>query len=144
MAGRVKNAKVFFLTGAILMLVFCAGCMANSTQLADGFDENELKKASQQIVDQINENDYNAFLKFAGDEMKELISQEKFENEVVGYANSKGAFQSYGKQAVIGQKYEKTGEDCGVVVMAAEYEDGTIQYTISFTKDMKLNGLWLK
>ena len=144
MAGRVKNAKKLFLTGIVLLLVLSTGCMNKSTELAEGFDEDELKKVSGQVVDQFNKNDYDTFLEYAGDELAESISKDKFENEVVAYVNSKGTFQSYGKQAVIGQKYEKTGEDCGVVVMAAEYEDGTIQYTISFTKDMKLNGLWLK
>ena len=144
MAGRVKNAKMLFLTGFILLLVLSTGCMNKSTKLAEGFDAEELKKASEQVVDQVNKNDYDSFINDAGDEVAESISQEKFENEVVAYANSKGAFQSYGKRAVIGKKYEKTGEDCGVVVMAAEYENGTIQYTISFTKEMKLNGLWLK
>lgn len=144
MAGRVKNAKMLFLTGFILLLVLSTGCMNKSTKLAEGFDAEELKKASEQVVDQVNKNDYDSFINDAGDEVAESISQEIFENEVVAYANSKGAFQSYGKQAVIGKKYEKTGEDCGVVVMAAEYENGTIQYTISFTKEMKLNGLWLK
>ena len=144
MAGRVKKAKMLFLTGFILLLVLSTGCMNKSTKLAEGFDAEELKKASEQVVDQVNKNDYDSFINDAGDEVAESISQEKFENEVVAYANSKGAFQSNGKQAVIGKKYEKTGEDCGVVVMAAEYENGTIQYTISFTKEMKLNGLWLK
>lgn len=144
MAGRVKNAKMLFLTGFILLLVLSTGCMNKSTKLAEGFDAEELKKASEQVVDQVNKNDYDSFINDAGDEVAESISRAKFENEVVAYVNSKGAFQSYGKQAVIGKKYEKTGEDCGVVVMAAEYENGTIQYTISFTKEMKLNGLWLK
>lgn len=144
MAGRVIKAKMLFLAGIILLLVFSTGCMNQSTKLADGFDEDELKKASVKVVDQINKNDYDTFLEYAGDQLAESISKDKFENEVVAYVNSKGAFQSYGKQAVIGQKYDKTGEDCGVVVMASEYENGTIQYTISFTKDMKLNGLWLK
>lgn len=144
MAGRVIKAKMLFLAGIILLLAFSTGCMNKSTKLADGFDEDELKKASVQVVEQINKNDYGTFLEYAGDQLAESISKDKFENEVVAYVNSKGAFQSYGKQAVIGQKYDKTGEDCGVVVMASEYENGTIQYTISFTKDMKLNGLWLK
>lgn len=111
MAGRVKNAKMLFLTGFILLLVLSTGCMNKSTKLAEGFDAEELKKASEQVVDQVNKNDYDSFINDAGDEVAESISQEKFENEVVHMRTAREPFNLTESRPLSGRsmrKQEKT------------------------------------
>lgn len=127
-----------------MMCLTLGGCSGGSTKLAEGFDEAVLKTEAEALVQAINDNNYEEFIKKADDTMKGAIPQESFESKVVEYAKSKGTFDSIDKEVVVGQKDEKSGTEFGVVVVVAKYSDGNIQYTISYDKDMNLVGFYLK
>lgn len=55
-----------------------------------------------------------------------------------------GAFQEIKEVNIAGALDKNTKEDYAVAVTRAQYEKETFIYTVSFTRDMKLTGLYYK
>lgn len=126
-----------------MLVLGLAGCQ--STKLSEDFDETEVKAKAELVIEKLNAGEYDNLkeeefseqmkLAMAGDEVKEAI--EKIVEE-------KGTFHSFEKGSVLGSKDKDTDEEFATAVVLAKYEKGKIQYTISFNKDMKVSGFYLK
>ena len=110
-----KNKKNWFMwkkwAGGICALLLClllAGC-SGSTKLADCFSKDELTTLSQENITQY-----------------------------LDTVKAKGAFQSFGKPAFVGQTVKETGDNYAAVILTANYEDGKLQYTLGYNEDLKL------
>lgn len=55
-----------------------------------------------------------------------------------------GAFEQVSDMSVAGSTNQSSGEEYAVVIVKAKYKIRTFTYTISFTKQMKLAGLYYK
>lgn len=127
----------------MMMALGMAGCQ--STKLSKDFDEKEVKAKAEMVIEKLNAGEYDNLkeeefseqmkLAMAGNEVKESI--EKIVEE-------KGTFQSFEKGSVLGSKDKDTDEEFATAVVLAKYEKGKIQYTISFNKEMKVSGFYLK
>ena len=80
------------------------------------------------------------------DKIKEMSSQEFIDAGVADkikevwepMAKDLGKFDSYDKEAVVGNGDQAT------VVIIAKFENGNVKFTISYNKDMKLTGFYIK
>lgn len=127
-----------------LITLILTGCSIGNDRLSEAFDKESLKQSAEKVIQSVNENDYDSFVENADSTFMSAITEEVFVAQVVGYIKQKGKFVSFGNEVVVGQKDDKTGVEYGVAVIVAEYEEEQAQFTVSFTQEMKLAGIWVK
>lgn len=129
-----------FCAGVLGMLVslLLVGCSGPGSELPDSFDEETVKSEAMKAVDLFNARDYQGIIDMGDDNLKAAITEEVFAKQGDPYLDKDGAFQEIEKTVVLGSKDKKTGMEYGGVVMIGDYENGKIQFTISFDVDMKL------
>lgn len=129
---------------AVMVFVVCtmmSGCY--STDLAEGFDEDTIIETAEEIINEIQ---MNGAKKVLTERMREdyvgNIDLDVMENTVIGLTEGKGDFLTYGKESVVGRYHDEAKEDFGVIYVTVKYENGEINYTITFDKDMKVVGFY--
>lgn len=118
-----------------------AGC--SGTKLSDAFDEEEVKAAAQKAIDHLIAGEYEECMELMSEEMQAAISAEVLASNMETIAEQKGAFQEYKSCSVVGQK-DKGGTEYAAAVAVAAFEKGNVTFTVSFDKEMKMIGLWMK
>lgn len=131
---RKITAAMLLVLMAVMLLTGCA----KGAKLSDKFDEETVKAEAMKAVEYFNERDYAAILAMGSEEFKEALTEEAFAQAVDPYLDKNGTFMKITKTAVLGNKDEETGKEYGGVVMVGKYEDGKIQFVISFDEEMKL------
>jgi len=124
-----------------MCLVLLAGC--GSTKLSEDFNEVEVKSAAENVIVLINSQDSESLEKICTVQMREALTDDVWEQiyEAIGEG---GTFEQVSDMSVAGSVDKSSGEEYAVVVVKAKYELKTFTYTISFTKQMKLAGLYYK
>ena len=112
----------------ILSLALLAGCGA--APLPDGLTQESVTDAAAQTVAQLNDEDYDAL--FAGMTAEDLAAVWQPVLEAAG------AFDSITKTTVGGK------DGYGVAVVQAKYENAAVTFTLSYTPEGKLGGLFFK
>ena len=139
-AGRTgllrKGIIMVLAMAAALSLIGCSG-----TKLSGDFDEEKVKAAAQEAIDHLVAGEYEACVSLMDEEMQAAISAEVLAANMEAMNEQKGAFQEYKSCSVVGQK-DKDGTEYAVAVVIAAFEKGT--FTISFDKEMKMHGFWMK
>lgn len=144
MKTKVKNmvrkgiSVALIMATSMLMLIGCGG-----TKLSDDFDEEKVKATAQEAIDHLVAGEYEECVALMGEEMQAAISAEALATNMETMAGQKGAFQEYKSSTVVGQK-DKDGTEYAVAVIVAGFEKGNITFTVSFDKDMKMIGFWMK
>jgi len=138
-----NNAKA--LAGAILVLALCAAALTGcgSQKLSDDFDKAALEEAAGAAIHAINEKDAAALRDMCNVRMRDALTDDVLAQvfEAIGEG---GAFQEVSEISMAGSKDKETEEEYAVVVAKAKYENRNFTYTLSFTKQMKLAGLYYK
>lgn len=129
----------------LLCLIFCLtfliGC-ANS-KLSDDFNEKEVKKSVEEVISYINHKDSESLLEISTVAVKNAFTEEVLE-EVYEAIGEGGEFKEILDISIGGQKDKSSEEEFAVAVAKVEYENKNFVYTITFTKQMKLAGLFFK
>ena len=134
---RKGISMALIMAASMLMLIGCGG-----TKISDDFDEEKVKATAQEAIDHLVAGEYEECLALMGEEMQDAISAEALATNMETTAGQKGAFQEY-KSSTVGQK-DKDGSEYAVAVIVAGFEKGNITFTVSFDKDMKMTGFWMK
>ena len=105
------------------------------------FQQSEVEKQSLDIVVNLSQRNYQAIHDISNQELQGALSQERLETAVNGLGDI-GEFEKITSQnyAEVTQK----GEVNVVGELVALYDQRSVTYTISFDKDMKLSGLYMK
>lgn len=105
------------------------------------FQQSEVEKQSLDIVVNLSQRNYQAIHDISNQELRGALSRERLETAVNGLGNI-GKFEKITSQnyAEVTQK----GEVNVVGELVALYDQRSVTYTISFDKDMKLSGLYMK
>ncbi|WP_251205959.1 DUF3887 domain-containing protein [Acetatifactor aquisgranensis] len=146
MAKNKANRMGLLRKGIIMILVMAAalsliGC--SGTKLSGDFDEEKVKAAAQEAIDYLVAGEYEACVSLMGEEMQAAISAEVLAGNMETMTGQKGAFQEYKSCSVVGQK-DKEGTESAVAVVVAAFEKGNLTFTVSFDKEMKMIGFWMK
>lgn len=134
----MKKVKLFL--GVFLLSVALVGC--SSSKLSEDFDEAKVKSSAQEIVDLTCSGEYDKIIDKMNDEMKAAITAEQLKEGWNPMLTKLGKFESISKEAVVGKEID--GEDVATVVEIVKFENGKAQFTITYDKDMKLSGLYMK
>jgi len=134
--------KKIFAVIITLIIVTFAGCDAKT--LPDGFDETTVKQQAEKVITVLNSGDYEAFSNdLVSETLKSSLSAEVLENAVAQVMPEAGEFEKFSSEAVSSQK-DKNGDEYVTAVVVAKYASQKVTYTISFDKDLKLIGFYLK
>ena len=136
-----SSTKLLLILCLILSFTLLIGC--TNPKLSDDYDEEEVKRAAENVISYINNNDSENILEISTVAVKSALTEEVLEQiyEAIGEG---GEFEEIQDVSVGGQKDKQSEEEFAVVVAKAKYENKNFIYTITFTKQMKLAGLFYK
>lgn len=138
MNSRTKLFTILCLIFSITLLVACS-----NPGLSDDFDEAEVKRTAEDVISYINNKESEKLLEISTVAVKNALTEDVLE-EIYEAIGEGGAFEEIKDISVGGQKDKQSEEEFAVVVAKAKYENKNFIYTISFTKQMKLAGLFYK
>ncbi len=139
----MKKTKFKSLLVVTLCILFLAGCSGPGSKLSEDFDEAVVKDYAKQVITLINNNDSEALIKMSTVQLKEVLTKETLEGVYEAIAKG-GEFKEFSDISVDGHKDETTEEEFAVSAIKTKYDSKKFTYTITFTKDMKLAGLFYK
>ena len=131
----MKKAGIFTAI-AVLAAVFTAGC--GQAKLPESFSEEEVKKEAEKSIALFNERDYAGLIEMGSEELKAGITEEQFAEAGNPYLDKCGEFEEITKTVFAGGHDKNSGIDYATAVMIGEYENGKIQFTVSFDEDMEM------
>lgn len=136
---RKKTGRTAYTVIALLLsVVVIAGCAA---ELSSAFDEAVVEQSAHDVIVMINDHDSEGIRAMCTPEMASALTDEAFVS-IFAAIDEGGTFTELTKTTIVGATDD--GVDYATVVAVAEYENKTFTYTISFTEDMKLAGLYYR
>lgn len=120
----------------ILSLSILVGCGA--PKLSEDFKEEELKSAAEEIIADFNTEKYDDVISKGTEDIQSQLTASQLEQAWNTVGKDLGNYEELSKVAYT----EKDG--IATVIAIAKYENKKIQFTISYDKDMKLCGIYMK
>lgn len=138
--SRIKSISV-----CVLILVICAVLLAGcgGKQLSSDFNEAEVKQAAENVISLVNKQDSAGLREICTVQMREALTDDVLKQVYASIAEG-GQFVKVEDISIAGSTDRSSNEEFAVVVAKANYELKSFTYTISFTKQMKLAGLYFK
>lgn len=109
---------------------------------SDRFQTAAVEAQAKEVVQMLDDGDYDGIRAMAVDKLAPMINEEEMEHARNNLAEDWGELSNYGNIYMI--ESVQRGQHSAVVQMNISYENTSVTYTISFDKNMKLNGLWMK
>ena len=138
---KISNIKLFIIVCLVLNFTLLIGC--TSAKLSDDYNESDVKKAAEEVILYLNNKDSKSILEISTVAMKNALTEEVLE-QIYEAIDEGGAFVEITDISVGGQTDKESKEDFAVTVTKAKYENKNFIYTITFTKQMKMAGLFYK
>lgn len=142
MKKQAISRKIAGVLAVVLILAGGSGCA--SAELSDDFDKDTVEMAAKEVVDQLNSGDYAAIEESYNAAMIIAMQGQKLQDTLQPILDKLGGFEEITNCEVVGSKEQNTKEDLAVALINVKYAEGKVRYTISFDKDMKLAGLFIK
>lgn len=120
----------------MLCLFIFAGCSAG--KLSDAYKEDDVKAAAEDVINKLNDKNYEGILEISGEELKKSLPDNKLQEYWEGFSKDIGEFDSISKETVA----EKNGY--AVDIVNVKYNNKNVTFTLSFNKDMRLAGIYIK
>ena len=126
---------------AVLCFAVLAGCIGQ--ELSGDFNEEEVRKAAENVIMLINNQDSEGLRELSTVQMRAALTDDVLE-QIYEAMSEGGQFENVEDMSVAGTTDKSSGEEFAVVVARADYEIKTFTFTISFTRQMKLAGLYYR
>ncbi|MCI9440645.1 MAG: DUF3887 domain-containing protein [Ruminococcus sp.] len=140
----MKKSMFRILACMFVLAGLLSGC-AGSRRLSDRFDEDEVKKAAEEVIETLNSGDIDALVEERWSAvMKSALDEDGIKGQILPIIEELGEFEEFDKEAVTGGKDADTEQEFAVAVIKAKYEKRKAQFTISFDEDMKVVGFFIK
>ena len=135
-------------TIGVVLLVILVGyrILPKSSEIGSSgvFETQTVEKTAKQVVQKLSDGEFDDLQDMAIDSMKSTLTQEVMEQAREQIADGKewGNFLSIGE--VYMAEVKQKGQLFAVTEMSVSYENTAVTYRISFDKDMRLAGLYLR
>jgi hypothetical protein len=140
---KKSGCKILGVSALAVVLCFAVltGCVGQ--ELSGDFNEEDVRKAAEHVITLINNQDSEGLRELSTVQMRAALTDDVLDQiyEAIGEG---GQFETIEDMSVAGTTDKTSGEEFAVVVARAKYEIKTFTYTISFTKQMKLAGLYYR
>ncbi|NLW00958.1 MAG: DUF3887 domain-containing protein [Clostridiales bacterium] len=130
-----------FMIAVFLFLIMLNGCGVR--ELSEDFDKDEIKKQVEVVIELINNRDSQGLLEMCNVQMKEALTEDVL-GKVYEAIGEGGEYEEIKDVRIAGMTDKNSKEELAVVIARAKYEIKTFTFTITFTKQMKLAGLYFK
>lgn len=106
------------------------------------FDVNAVEAQAEAVVDYFGKDDYESLKEISDDKMREFLNTHDLESDKALIGEDWGEQESVGKVYMV--ELTQRGRKSAVVQMHVQYENANVLYTISFNRDMELQGFWMQ
>ena len=137
------NKKLTRIAAAV-MLMACLFLLAACHDLAEGFDEDAMYERGCEVIELLNDRDYDAVIALFDQELLGDITAADLAAEMDPVLDKYGEFQGFKTHAVAGTQDQNTGMDLGILAIRCAYENDKVIYTITLTENNELVGLFVK
>ena len=110
--------------------------------LGDDVTETEITAAVENVIELLEQNDFNALQEISIDEIRAALTQKTIDKVRQGISEDWGSRQSLGH--VYAQGVKQRGKFIIVTQVDAIYKNISVVYTISFDRDLRLAGLYMR
>lgn len=111
------------------------GCSQTFDQF---FNEEIINKASTSVIESLNQGQYGVITQIVSDELQDALSPEIIESTWSPLSENLGTYQGVVETKVV------PNQDSATATVIANYENGQVQLTMTYNKDMELIGLYMK
>ena len=126
----------------LALFVFLGACSSNS--VPEGFDEEQLTTQAKQIVEYLQDAQYAEVLDLMREDVREMLPLETLKDVAETKYAVVGSFEKYSQVAITDTKDPASSEVYAVVIVVVEYTEGKGTYTLTFDKDLRCVGLYIK
>lgn len=140
--GRIGMSAGAIALVLILLAILVWWMLPKPADLGEDFSEEEITANVERVVDLLNRNDFEALKDISIPKMSGVLTQETIDKVRDSISDNWGSMQSLGK--VYMQGIKQRGKYFIVTQVDAIYENVSVVYTISFDKDMRLGGLYIR
>lgn len=134
--------RIIWGLAAAMLAILLTGCGAGKLPLADMFQQEQLEQQTLQIVNWLNENEYEQVYETFREDMKQVLPIEELKSACVETYGDGGDFVQIDSSEVSGQKIE--GEDYAIVMVKAQYERQIVTFQVGYDVNMQVIGLYMK
>lgn len=139
---RILLSVVIILAAAVCLLYWNLP-RAEEFGKSGHFSADEVIAQTEQIIDLMDQKDYDALMACSTESMQTV-----FADSATLEAGMAQIAEDFGSRQGLSHMYltevRQRGTCSATVQVNASYENASVTYTISFSEDMKLQGLWMK
>ena len=128
----------------VLTLLLCLLMLTACHQLAPGFDEEAMYEKGCQVVELCNARDYEAVLAMFDQELLGDVTAAELAEQLDPVLDEYGKFEDFKTHAVAGSQDKNSGMELGILALRCAYENKKVIYTITFTENNELVGLFVQ
>ena len=128
----------------VLTLLLCLIILTACHQLAPGFDEEAMYEKGCQVVELCNARDYEAVLAMFDQELLGDVTAAELAEQLDPVLDEYGKFEDFKTHAVAGSQDKNSGMELGILALRCAYENKKVIYTITFTENNELVGLFVQ
>lgn len=143
--NRVFKSLVLGIGLLLVVILAIYWMLPKTTQLDQkgSFNEQTVTKKAQEVITLLNANDYETIKnQYADEKMQGLFTGNTMEEAKKQVSKDWGAFCSFSKAYLA--KIEQMGKEIAVIQINVVYEKVSVTFTLSFDKELKLAGLYMK
>ena len=144
-----KREKLLKMAGSVLILLILAvgliwWMLPKQIWLEDSkvFDVNMVEAQAKTVLDCFDNDDYKALKEMSDDKMRAFLNNHDLKSDKTLIAEDWGKREEIGKVYMV--ELTQRGKKSAVVQMHVQYENANVMYTISFNRDMELQGFWMQ
>ncbi|MFR9240097.1 MAG: DUF3887 domain-containing protein [Clostridium baratii] len=125
---------------SVFMVLFCGiiivGC--GNQKLSSNYSEEKLKAAAEETINNLNNNKYDEIVNGSRESLKAQLPKDKIKEAWEPLQEHLGSYKEISRISF----QEKDG--IAIVVAIVQYEEGKVQFTLSYDEDMKLAAIYMK
>lgn len=143
--GKVTKVVCIILAvlAVIVLLAWYAFPKTYPIEKKGNYNQAEIVERAETVIDYFDKEDYAAIQEMCATEsMAEVMTKEKLGDARSLFGEDWGELISFGNPYTA--EIVQMRKSIGVVQLTATYENTSITYTISFDKEMKLSGFYMK
>ncbi|MEZ3508587.1 MAG: DUF3887 domain-containing protein [Lachnospiraceae bacterium] len=132
--------------GIVIVILFMAALswwmIPKPAALGDSPSQEEITASVENVIELLNKNDFETLRSISTEKLQPVLTQETIDKVRQNIADDWGEMQSIGKVYLQGIKQK--GRFMIVTQVDVIYEQVSTVYTISFDKDLRLEGLYMR
>ncbi|MEG0277003.1 MAG: DUF3887 domain-containing protein [Coprobacillus sp.] len=149
--GVVKKSHYKIIIGLLVAVILVIACYFGYRYLSTPktipiseskiFDEEKVMSSSKQIIELVNQKNYQEVKSLCSDILKPAFNGEGFE-DALKQLGDLGEYQKISEYQFV--EYKDKGQTVAVGDIVTLYQKRTVIYRLTFDKDMKLDGIYLR